>query len=199
MEIPLLPHESKDQYADLGERFPGGERYPGFTGFLAARIAAYYGYNMAGINNPMDDFDVLELHDAFTISDVQTYEDIGVRPYGEGRDYVESGDCYHTNPKTGQPGKLPSNISGGLIGCMHAVGATGIMQTFEIALHLWNRWAEMHGDEKLWKAFGREKPADWQDLQVKDAKRAMAISHAGVGSHVTATILMDPDHTLKAD
>jgi len=34
-------------------------------------------------------------------------------------------------------------------------------------------------------------------LQVKGAKRGMAISHAGVGSHVTATILMDPDHLLK--
>ena len=30
-------------------------------------------------------------------------------------------------------------VSGGLIGCMHAVGATGIMQTFEIATHIWNR------------------------------------------------------------
>ena len=96
-------------------------------------MAAYYAYRMTGIVDPMEDFDVIELHDAFTISDVQTYEDIGLRPYGYGRDYVESGDCYHTNPHTGKPGKLPSNLSGGLIGCMHAVGATGIMQVFEIA------------------------------------------------------------------
>jgi acetyl-CoA C-acetyltransferase len=34
---------------------------------------------------------------------------------------------------------------------------------------------------------------------VKDAKRALSVSHAGVGSHVTATILMDPDHLLKQD
>ena len=197
MDIPLLPHESADQYKDLEERFPGGSRYPGFSSFLAARMAAYYAYGMAGIKNPLEDLDVVELHDAFTISDVQTYEDVGLRPYGYGRDYVESGDCYHTNPKTGKPGKLPSNISGGLIGCMHSVGATGIMQTFEIAMHIWNRWAEFHGDEKRWKEFGREKPADWQDLQVKGAKRGMAISHAGVGSHVTSTILMDPDHLLK--
>jgi len=27
----------------------------------------------------------------------------------------------------------------------------------------------------------------------------MAISHAGVGSHVTATVLMNPDHLLKKD
>lgn len=199
MEIPLLPNETADQYKDLGERFPGCDRYPGFTSFLAARMAVYYGYGMAGITDPMSDLDVVELHDAFTISDVQTYEDIGIRPYGYGRDYVESGDCYHTNPHTGAPGKLPSNLSGGLIGCMHAVGATGIMQTFEIACHLWNRWEELHGDLRLWQQFGREKPADWTNMQVKGAKRGMAISHAGVGSHVTSTILMDPDHLIKKD
>lgn len=199
MPIPLLPNETADQYKDLGEKFPGGERYPGFTGFLAARMAAYYAYNQVGIKDPTKDLDVIELHDAFTISDIQTYEDIGLRPYGYGRDYVESGDCYHTNPKTGKPGKLPSNLSGGLIGCMHSVGATGIMQVFEIACHLWNRWAEIHGDEKRWKAFNRQKPADWTDLQVKGAKRGLAISHAGVGSHVTCTILMDPDKLIKKD
>jgi acetyl-CoA C-acetyltransferase len=199
MEIPLLPHESPDQYKDLATRFPGAERYPGFSGFLAARMSAYYGYRMAGVHDPMEDLDVIELHDAFTISDIQTYEDIGVRPYGEGRNYVESGDCYHTNPKTGKPGKLPSNISGGLIGCMHAVGATGIMQTFEVANHIWGIWGEIHGNEKRWKEFRREKPADWTNLQVQGAKRGLAISHAGVGSHVTCTILMDPDHLLKQD
>ena len=199
METPLLPNESPDQYKDLHKRFPGADRYPGFTGFLAARMCAYYAYHMTGIKDPTDDLDVIELHDAFTISDIQTYEDIGIRPYGEGRTYVESGDCYHTNPKTGKPGKLPSNLSGGLIGCMHAVGATGIMQVFEIASQLWNRWAEFHGDDKRWKNFGRTKPADWTDLQVKGAKRGLAISHAGVGSHVTCTVLMDPDHVIKKD
>ena len=197
MEIPLLPNETVDQYKDLGKRFPGGDRYPGFTGFLAARIAAYYGYRMAGIVDPTKDLDLVELHDAFTISDIQTYEDIGIRPYGEGRTYVESGDCYHTNPHTGKPGKLPANLSGGLIGCMHAVGATGIMQTIEVAQHIWGRWAEMHENQKKWDAFGRKKPSDWTDLQVKGAKRGLAISHAGVGSHVTATILIHPDHQLE--
>jgi len=147
----------------------------------------------------MEDLDVIELHDAFTISDVQTYEDIGLRPYGHGREFVESGDCYHINPHTKKPGRLLLNLSGGLLGCMHAVGATGIMQVFEIATHLWNRWGEIHGDNKLWKQFGREKPKDWTNMQVKGAKRGLAISHAGVGSHVTATILMDPDHLLIQD
>jgi acetyl-CoA C-acetyltransferase len=189
MEIPLLPNESEDLYKDLGKRFPGGDRYPGFTGFLATRMAAWYAYRMAGIEDPVRDFDLAELHDAFTISDMQSYEDLGFRPYGEGRDFVESGDAYHTDPKTNEPGRLPTNISGGLIGCMHAVGATGIMQACEVALHIWNRHAEIHGDPKRWEAFDKKKPDDWKDLQVKDAKCGLAISHAGVGSHVTATIL----------
>jgi acetyl-CoA C-acetyltransferase len=199
MEIPLLPHETAEQYKDLGERFPGGDRYPGFTGFLATRMACYYGYRMAGIQNPLDDLDMAELHDAFTISDMQSYEDVGFRPYGEGRDFVESGDCYHTHPQTGEPGRLPTNLCGGLIGCMHAVGATGIMQTIECALHIWDKHGEIHGDPERWKAFGKEKPEDWKDLTVKGAKRTLAISHAGVGSHVTATILAHPDHLLKKD
>jgi acetyl-CoA C-acetyltransferase len=176
--------------------FPGGDRYPGFTGFLGARMCAYYGYRMAGVVDPTEDLDLVELHDAFTISDIQTYEDIGIRPYGRGRTYVESGDCYHTNPKTNAPGKLPANLSGGLIGCMHAVGATGIMQSIECMYHLHGRHAEIHGDERRWKSFGKKKPADWEDLQVESANRALAISHAGVGSHVTATIVVNPDHRL---
>lgn len=197
MEIPLLPNEKPGQYKNLAKRFPGAERYPGFSGFLAARMAAYYAYRMAGVVDPTEDLDFVELHDAFTISDIQTYEDIGIRPYGEGRTYVESGDCYHTNPHTGKPGKLPANISGGLIGCMHAVGATGLMQVCEVALHIWKKHAKIHGDPKRWKAFGKTKPKDWKDLQVKGAKRGLAISHAGVGSHVTCTILEHPDHQLK--
>ncbi|HLB31442.1 MAG TPA: thiolase domain-containing protein [Gammaproteobacteria bacterium] len=196
MEIPLLPNETPGQYDDLAERFPGAGRYPGFSSFLAARMAAYYAYGLTGITDPCEDLDLVELHDAFTISDIQSYEDLGIRPYGEGRDYVESGDCYHTNPHTGKPGRLPANLSGGLIGCMHAVGATGIMQVIELGHHLWNRWAEMHGAEYKWARFGRRKPEDWQDLQVAGAKRGMAVSHAGVGSHVTCAILQHPDHLL---
>lgn len=55
----------------------------------------------------------------------------------------------------------------------------------------------MHTDPEKWESFGRKKPDDWTDLQVKDAKRGLAISHAGVGSHVTATILIHPDHQLE--
>jgi len=99
-------------YHDLLEK---GSRYPGFESFLAARFAAWLVYRMAGIKVPIDDLDLVELHDAFTISDLQTYGDIGLRPYGQEQDYIESGDAYYINPDTGKPGRCPSNLSGGLL------------------------------------------------------------------------------------
>ena len=91
-------------------------------------------YRMAGIKVPIEDLDLVETHDAFTISDLQTYGDVGLTLYGQEQDYVTSGECYLTNPKTGKPGKCPANLSGGLLGTMHAVGATGIFQCGEVLL-----------------------------------------------------------------
>lgn len=183
MEIPLLPHEEPGMYNKLLKEMEAqGERWPGFESFLAARFAAYMLYRMAGIKNPIEDFDLVELHDAFTISDLQTYGDIGLRPYGQEADYIESGDAYFG-------GRCPSNLSGGLLGTMHAVGATGIFQGVECLWQIQGKYDKFHGDHKLWEFCGKEKPKDWISLQVPDAKRALWISHAGVGSHITAGCL----------
>lgn len=199
MEIPLLPHERANpevlaRYARIyGE---GGERFPGYTGFLAARIAAYYVYGMAGVTDPLEELDLVELHDAFTISDVQTYEDIGLRPYGEGADFVLSGDAFHTNPHTGLPGKCPGNLSGGLLGAGHAIGATGIMQVAELLWQLQGQWGHFHARPEMWARFGKEFPHDHENLQVAGARRGLALSHAGLGSHVTAALLSRPEALL---
>ena len=183
MPILLLPNETEETYKDY---FKGSRHeWPGFSSFLASRMAAYLAYNMAGIHDPVEDFDILETHDAFTISDIQTYEDIGLRPYGRGREFIESGDAYYE-------GRLPTNLSGGLIGTMHAVGATGIWQMVEMMWQLQGKWAKFHADPNMWKRYGKEKPADFRDLQVKNAKRGCAISHAGTGSHVTCAVLEVP-------
>lgn len=176
MPVLLLPNESQELYQD---RF---NEWPGFTSFLAARFAAYLAYNMAGITDPVKELDILETHDAFTVSDIQTYEDIGLRPYGCGADFIESGDAY-------LDGCLPTNLSGGLLGSMHSVGATGIFQLGEIFWQLRGEWNRFHADNKLWHKFSKTKPADFKSLQVPNAKQGMAISHAGTGSHVTAIIL----------
>jgi acetyl-CoA C-acetyltransferase len=180
MEIPLLPNETPGMYDDLCKR--EDSRWPGFESFAAARFAAYFAYGMADIKNPIEEIDLVELHDAFTISDIQTYGDIGLRPYGQETDYIESGDCYYG-------GKCPANLSGGLIGTMHAVGATGIFQGVECLWQVQKKYDQFHGDPKIWESFGKNKPADWQSLQVPDPKQSLWVSHAGVGSHVTVGIL----------
>lgn len=192
MEIPLLPHEAAGMYSSvLEEMEKTGDRWPGFESFLAARFAAYLAYRMAGIQNPLEELDLIELHDAFTISDIQTYGDIGLRPYGQEAHYIESGDAYFG-------GRLPANLSGGLLGTMHAVGATGIFQGVECLWQLQKKYDKFHGDPKIWdrwadigeyKGKPRRKPADWNSLQVPNARQAAWISHAGVGSHVTMGIL----------
>src|SRR3989344_5107901 len=123
---------------------------------------------------PLKELDLVELHDAFTISDIQTYGDIGLRPYGQEADYIESGDAYFG-------GKLPSNLSGGFLGTMHAGGATGIFQGVECLWQLQNKYDKFHGDPKIWdrwadigeyKGKPRRKPPDWLSLQVPNAKQA---------------------------
>ena len=180
MEIPLLPNEKPGMYKNYLKE---GSRYPGFESFLAARFAAYLAYRMAGIYDPLEELDLVELHDAFTISDLQTYGDIGLRPYGQEQEYIESGDAYYG-------GKCPSNLSGGLLGTMHAVGATGIFQAVECLWQLQQKYDQFHGDSKIWKKWGKTKPRDWKSLQIpKKSKQALWVSHAGVGSHVTVGIL----------
>jgi acetyl-CoA C-acetyltransferase len=179
MDIPLLPHEEPGMYDQLLEE---SGRWPGFESFLAARFASYLAYGMAGIKDPLEELDLVELHDAFTISDIQTYGDIGLRPYGQEPDYIESGDAYYG-------GKCPSNVSGGLLGTMHAVGATGIYQAAECLWQIQGKYNQFHGDPKIWKKWGKRKPKNWKSLQVPRAKKALWVSHAGVGSHVTVGIL----------
>jgi acetyl-CoA C-acetyltransferase len=180
MDIPLLPNETAGMYKNLLKE---GSRWPGFESFLAARFAAWLVYRMAGIYNPLEELDLVELHDAFTISDLQTYGDIGLRPYGQEQDYIESGDAYYG-------GKCPSNLSGGLLGTMHAVGATGIFQAVECLWQLQQKYDQFHGDPKIWKKWGKRKPKDWQSLQIpQKSKQALWVSHAGVGSHVTVGVL----------
>ncbi|MHC4427749.1 MAG: thiolase C-terminal domain-containing protein [Planctomycetota bacterium] len=190
MKILLLPNETEEDYRRLYEDMKDQDgRWPGFESFGATRFAAYMVYHMAGIQDPLADLDLIETHDAFTISDLQTYGDVGLTLYGREQDYVTSGECYFENPHTGQPGKCPANLSGGLLGTMHAVGATGILQAGEVLWQLQGKYDKFHGDPKLWERFGKTKPDDWRSLQVKDPDRGMAISHAGVGSHVVCSVL----------
>jgi acetyl-CoA acetyltransferase len=97
--------------------------------FESSRQASKKAYEMAGIKNPIEDLDLAELHDAFTGTEIMAYEDCFFCEEGRGGNLIDDGSVM-------AEGKLPVNLSGGLIGCGHAVGASGIMQTVEVALHL---------------------------------------------------------------
>ncbi|RMG57623.1 MAG: thiolase domain-containing protein, partial [Deltaproteobacteria bacterium] len=169
-EVPLLPHEKKSDYKNL--------KYPGVHSFRAGRMAAIQAYKMAGIKNPIKDLDFIELHDAYTSSEIQTYEDLGLCKYGEGGKFVEEGHPFMPNIDYGlklkKKGTIPVNPSGGLIACGHPVGATGLMQA---VFAFW----QIQGTIK--KHFGDD------TLQVKGAKRGLIHSHAGTGTYVTVSIL----------
>jgi acetyl-CoA C-acetyltransferase len=67
--------------------------------------------------------DIAELHDAFTILEIIAYEDVGFANRGEGGKFVNQEQVI-INPR------------GGIIGCGHPVGATGVAQVAEIASQL---------------------------------------------------------------
>jgi acetyl-CoA C-acetyltransferase len=157
--VPLFPWENEKDYEGLG--------YPGVHSFRAGRVAAMEAYEMAGITNPAADLSFIELHDAYTSSEIQTYEDLGLCKYGEGGAFIESG-------RPTLQGDIPVNPSGGLLACGHPVGATGLMQGVFAVWQLQGRIAEKFGDPTL---------------QIPNAKRGLIHSHAGTGTYVTVSIL----------
>jgi acetyl-CoA C-acetyltransferase len=161
-KVPLLPHEKESDYKNLD--------YPGVHSFRAGRMAATHAYKMAGVKVPVEELDVIELHDAYSSSELQTYEDLGLCKYGEGGKFIDAGH-------SALGGKVPVNPSGGLLACGHPVGATGLMQAVTMY------WQLQH---TIGKHFGNDK------LQVKNAKRGLIHSHAGTGTYVTVSILERP-------
>ncbi len=80
-------------------------------------------FEQAGITQK--EVDLLEVHDCFTIAEILAMEDLGFCKKGDGGKFIESGIT-----KLG--GNLPVNTSGGLKGCGHPVGATGVKQIIEV-------------------------------------------------------------------
>ncbi|MFH0730391.1 MAG: thiolase family protein [Pseudomonadota bacterium] len=88
----------------------------------ADKRASGIAYEKAGLGPK--DLDAVECHDAFSISEICHYEGIGLCPEGEGGRFVESG-------ATSLGGKIPVNLSGGLLSKGHPLGATGVAQIIE--------------------------------------------------------------------
>ncbi len=124
----------------------------------AAKIAAKRAFEKTKLS--VKDIDFVEVHDCFTIAEILAIEALGFCPQGQGGKYTEEG-------KTALDGEIPVNVSGGLKGKGHPVGATGIAQAVEACLQLQDK-AEKR--------------------QVKDAK--IGLAHNVGGSGATCTLHM---------
>ena len=94
---------------------------PDLTTIEAARRAAHTAFEMS--HTKLSQIDVAELHDAFTILEILAYEDLGFAKKGEGGKFVDQE-------------QIAISPRGGLIGCGHPVGTTGVAQVAEIASQL---------------------------------------------------------------
>jgi acetyl-CoA acyltransferase len=120
--------------------------------------AAKEAYEKAGIGP--EDLDMVELHDCFATAELLHYENLMLCGEGEAGKLIDDGETYNG-------GKIPVNVSGGLLSKGHPLGATGVANIVEIVWHL------------------REEAGD---RQVKGAKAGLA--HViGLGSACTVHIL----------
>ena len=126
---------------------------------MATDLAARKAYEASNLSP--NDIDIVEIHDAFSITGVLSLEDLGFAKKGEGAKLVSSGDIRLN-------GKLPTNTFGGLKARGHPVGATGVYQVVEIALQL---------------------RGDAGENQVDGAKIGLAQNAGAVATSVSVTIL----------
>jgi acetyl-CoA C-acetyltransferase len=94
-----------------------------FPRLIAREIAAKQAYKMAGVGP--QDIDVCEIHDGFSITEILAIESLGFFEEGKGGEATAAG-------QTMINGKIPVNLSGGLLSKGHPVGATGASQVYEI-------------------------------------------------------------------
>ena len=88
---------------------------------------------MAQAGITLQDLDLLETHDCFTIAELMQYEAIGLCAPGQGARALEEGWVM-------PGGRLPVNLSGGLKSKGHPVGATGVSMHVMAAWQLLGRW-----------------------------------------------------------
>ncbi|MFN8602567.1 MAG: thiolase family protein [Candidatus Binatia bacterium] len=91
------------------------------------RLAAKKAYEMAGVGP--NDINLIELHDCFATAEILHYENLGLCKDGEAGQLIDSG-------ATTIGGRIPVNLSGGLLSKGHPLGATGIANIYEISTHL---------------------------------------------------------------
>jgi acetyl-CoA C-acetyltransferase len=122
-------------HAHVNDHLPLSRR--DLTVFEGAKRAWREALGIAGLS--LDDLDLVETHDCFTIAEMLEYEAMGLAPQGQGYRVVRDGT-------TRKEGRLPVNPSGGLKAKGHPIGATGVSQHVMACLQLVNEAGDMQID-----------------------------------------------------
>jgi acetyl-CoA acetyltransferase len=125
--LAALPAQVRERALKVRASTLSGGKYRALDEPGLSRIAAERAYRAAGI--APSDLDLAEVHDATSFCELYQCEMLGFCRPGEGGRFVESG-------ATALGGKLPVNLSGGLVSKGHPVGATGLSMIHELATQL---------------------------------------------------------------
>lgn len=99
---------------------------------LTTRLAAERAYREAGISEPRQQVNLMEVHDCFSITELVLMEDLGFSDPGRAVHDILDGR-YDRN------GAVPCQTDGGLKCFGHPVGASGLRMAYEIYLQLLGR------------------------------------------------------------
>ena len=127
---------------------------PDYASWPAMKQAAGDAYAMAGIQASAVDF--AEVHDCFAIAEIIAYEELGFCSKGEGGPFVMEG-------RSDYGGEVVVNPRGGLMGCGHPLGATGVAQAVEA----------------FWQLRGEA-----GERQVPEVHIGLTHNNSGMGEHV---------------
>lgn len=109
--------------------------------FEGCSVAWKQAFAQSGLS--LDDLDLVETHDCFTIAELIEYEAMGLVPEGQGAKAILEG-------WTEKDGKLPINPSGGLKAKGHPIGATGVSMHILASMQVRGEAGEMQiPDAKL--------------------------------------------------
>lgn len=136
------------------EGFSLASLHPDYSHWPPMKKAAADAYAMAGVT--AEEIDVAEVHDCFSIAEIIAYEELGFCGKGEGGEFAARG-C------SDYGGQVVVNPRGGLIGCGHPLGATGVAQAAEI----------------YWQLKGEA-----GERQVQGAKIGLTHNNSGMGEHL---------------
>lgn len=127
----LVPAEDAGRYTDApmyiigtGQASVGNviNNLASLTEWVPLKMAVQETLRTAKIE--IDEIDIAELHDCFTISEIMEYEAFGWCEKGKGGKFVQEGAPYIG-------GEIAVNPRGGLLGCGHPLGATAILQALD--------------------------------------------------------------------